>query len=151
MAVYDEHGNWVNTAFPKPEGKKKKGGNSPRKAGDRVERKIADTLGEKRNVGSGAFKQTNKNLTGDIDVRDNEGRDYVKMEVKMTGQLNTKGEKVYSLQEKVLKQFVAEAHAAKELAALAVHYKNGDTFVVMPLSDWQRMLEDAKLGRTAQQ
>lgn len=134
---------------PKPE-PKRKGGKSPRAAGNRVEKKIADSLGEKRTVGSGAFKNTNKNLEGDVDIHDLEGRAYVKLEIKMTGQQNTKGEKVYSLSEKVLKQMEEEAHRAGELGALVVHYKNGKTYVVMPFDDWKILLNDAKLGRSLQ-
>ena len=136
-------------AVPKPEStKKKRGGTSPRKAGERVEREVAKDLGAQRTVGSGAFKNSNKNLTGDVDVRDNEGRDYVKLEIKMTGATNAEGDKVYSLKEKVLKQCADEAHAAGELAGLVVHYKNGTRWVLMPLADWAVMLEDAKLGRS---
>jgi hypothetical protein len=128
---------------------KKRGGKSPQQAGRRIERVIATKLGEKPTVGSGAFKSSNKNLTGDVDVRDNEGKDYVKLEIKMTGAVNAAGDKVYALQEKVLKQMEEEAHANRELGALVIHYKNGKQYVVMPFADWMSMLEDAKLGRTA--
>ena len=136
-------------AVPKPE-PKKKGGKSPRAAGNRVERIVADKLGEKRNVGSGAFKNTNKNLTGDIDVRDTEGKDFIKLEVKMSGAVNAKGEKSYTLTEPVLLQCEQEAHAQGELAALAIHYKNGKTWVAMPFVDWEVLVGLAKLGRTTQ-
>lgn len=143
MAV-DAKGNV--RAVPKPEGKKK-GGKSPRKAGDRVERIVADTLGEKRTVGSGAFKNTNKNLTGDIEVRDAEGKEYMKLEVKMTGQINTKGERSYTLTMPVLEQMEKEAHDAHELGALVIYFKGGKKYVVMPFDDWHILLEDAKRGR----
>lgn len=120
------------------------GGKSPRAAGKRVERNIAKELGESPTIGSGAFKQAG--LTGDITVRDNEGRDYVKLEVKMTSQLNANKEKVYSFKEKELIQMINEAREAHQLGALVFHYKNGQTFVVMPFADWQIMLNDAKLG-----
>lgn len=128
---------------------KKKGGKSPQASGKRFERIVAKDLGEQRTVGSGAFKYSNKNLTGDIDTHDNEGRAYIKLELKVTGQVNTAGEKVFSLKEAVLKQMEDEAHAAKELGALVFHYKNGKTYVVMSYDDWKIMLHDAKLGRTA--
>src|SRR5690349_17469071 len=73
LPVYDKDGQWVNSSVPKGE-KKARGGLSPRRAGDRVERLVAKELGEKRNVGSGAFKNTNKNLTGDLDIHDNNGK-----------------------------------------------------------------------------
>lgn len=133
-------------ADPKPT-PKKKGGKSPQAAGRRVEKIIADKLGEKRTVGSGAFKNTNKNLTGDVEVRDLDGRDYIKLEVKTTGAVNAKGEKTYSLQEKVLLQMQQEAELAGELGALVIHYKNGQSYVLMPFPHWMSMLSDAKLGR----
>jgi hypothetical protein len=132
---------------PKPE-PAKKGGKSPQRSGKRVEKVVADKLGEQRTVGSGAFKKSNKNLTGDIDVHDNEGKAYIKLEVKTTGAVNAAGEKTYSLNEKVLKQMEEEAHVAGELGALVIHYKNGKSYVVMPFDDWKIMLADAKLGRS---
>lgn len=132
---------------PKPE-PKKKGGKSPQRQGRRVEKVIATKLGEQPTVGSGAFKTSNKNLTGDVDVHDNEGRAYLKLEVKTTGAVNAGGDKTYSLNAKVLKQMEDEAHAAGELGALVVHYKNGQSYVVMPFGDWRIMLADAKLGRS---
>jgi hypothetical protein len=143
-------------AVPKPERlnkdgtPKKKGGISPRKAGSRVEKIVADKLGEQRTVGSGAFKQSNKNLTGDIDVHDHEGRDFIKLEVKMTGRIDTSGAKSFILTEKVLNQMQEEAEAAKELGALVIHFKGGKQYVCMPFEHWQQLLELAKLGRSMQ-
>ena len=133
---------------PKPPSTKK-GGKSPQRAGKRVEKIVATQLGEKPTVGSGAFKGGNKNLTGDIDVRDNDGRDWIKLEVKMTGAVNAGGDPVYSLNAKVLKQMEDEAHAAGELAGLVVHYKGGKQYVVMPFDDWKLLIADAKLGKEA--
>ena len=81
---------------PKPESTKKRGGKSPKDKGSRVERLVAKELGTQRTVGSGAFKQSNKNLTGDMDVRDNEGKEFIKLEVKYSGTINTKGERSYT-------------------------------------------------------
>ncbi len=138
-------------AVPKPEStKKKKGGNSPKAKGDRVERLVANELGEKRTVGSGAFKNTNKNLTGDIDVRDNEGKEFIKLEVKYSGAVNTKGEKSYVLTTTVLDQMEKEAHDAGELGALVLQYKGGKRYAIIPFADFTSLLELAKLGRTLQ-
>ena len=125
-----------------------KGGTSPRRSGDRVERIIAKDLGEQRTVGSGAFKFSNKNLTGDIDVHDNEGREFVKLEVKASGTINTKGERSYNLTTKVLDQMQDEAESAHELGALILYFKNGRTYTIMPYEHWKELLELAKLGRT---
>lgn len=135
---------------PKPLPTKKRGGTSPRAKGDRVERLVAKDLGEQRTVGSGAFKYSNKNLTGDIDVRDNEGRDFVKLEVKYSGQVNAKGEKSYVLTTSVLDQMEKEAHDAGELGALVLQYKGGKRYAIMTFEDFQKIIELAKLGRSAQ-
>lgn len=136
-------------AVPKPE-KKAKGGKSPRAAGNRVERIVAKELGEKRTVGSGAFKNTNKNLTGDIDVRDNEGQEFVKLEVKYSGIVNTKGEKTYPLTTTVLDQMEKEAHDAGELGALVLQFRGGRRYAILSFDDFHNLLELAKLGRTQQ-
>lgn len=149
MASYNEKGEWIPAPIEKTQ-TKKKGGLSPRKAGDRVERIVADKLGEKRTVGSGAFKSSNKNLTGDIDVRDNEGKDFIKLEVKMTGSVTTTGDKSYTLTSKVLDQMVKEAEDAHELGALVIHFKGGKEYVAMSFEHWNQLLELAKLGRSAQ-
>lgn len=131
---------------PKPASTKSKGGKSPRAKGDRAEREIGKLLGEKRTVGSGAFKNTNKNLEGDMDVRDKNGKEFIKLEIKYTGSLTTTGEKSYTLTEKVCKQMIEEAHAAGELGALVVHFKNGKKFVLMEVNDWHKLVELARIG-----
>jgi hypothetical protein len=139
----------ASRAVPKPEGKKK-GGLSPRRKGDRVEREFAKDLGEKRTVGSGAFKNTNKNLTGDMDVRDNEGREFIKCEVKYSGVVNTKGEKVYPLTTTVLDQMEKEATDAGEIGVLLLQYKGGKRYAILSFEHFQSFLELAKLGRSMQ-
>jgi hypothetical protein len=146
MPVYDDKGEWVSAAIPKGE-KKVRGGLSPRRTGDRVERIIAKELGEKRNVGSGAFKNTNKNLTGDLDIRDAKGRAFIKLEIKYTGQVTTKGEKVYPLTTKVLEQMEKEAHDAGEIGALTLQFKGGKKYEIMTHEDFLKLVEWARLGR----
>lgn len=146
MPLYDKDGQWVSAPIPKGE-KKARGGLSPRRAGDRVERLVAKELGEKRNVGSGAFKNTNKNLTGDIDIHDNDGKPFVKLEVKYTGQIDTKGAKVYPLTTKVLDQMEKEAHEAGEIGALTLQFKGGKRYEILLHEDFLQLVEWAKLGR----
>ena len=145
LPQYDEKGQWINAAIPKGE-KKVRGGLSPRRAGDRVERLVAKELGEKRNVGSGAFKQTNKNLTGDLDIRDNKGREFIKLEIKYTGQVTTKGEKVYPLTTKVLEQMEREAHDAGEIGALTLQFKGGKRYEILTHQDFLKLVELARIG-----
>lgn len=147
LPVYDKDGQWVNSSVPKGE-KKARGGLSPRRAGDRVERLVAKELGEKRNVGSGAFKNTNKNLTGDLDIHDNNGKAIIKLEVKYTGQIDTKGEKVYPLTTKVLEQMEKEAHDAGEIGALTLQFKGGKRYEILQHDDFLKLVELARLGST---
>lgn len=140
------------TPVPKPEPtpKKSKGGLSPRKKGDRAELAIAKDFGERRTPGSGAFKNTNKNLEGDIDIRDNEGVPFIKLEIKYTGQVDTTGAKSYNLTTKVLDQMEKEAVEAHELGALIIHYKGGKKYAVIPYEHFKSLVELAKMGRSMQ-
>lgn len=181
MAKYDEQGRWMATPITKGEGKAKKakgtekpsklvardgkpdleaavaavkpkGGAGPRRSGNRVERLVAQSIGGERTVGSGAYKHSNRNLTGDVEVRDNEGRDFLKLEIKASGTISAKGEKSYSIKQPELKQMKDEAEANKELGALIFHFKGEsieNSWVIMPYSHFKEMVEDAKLGRTA--
>ena len=129
----------------------KRGGKGPRKSGDRVERMVAKATGGQRNPGSGAFKNSNKNLVGDVDVNDADGTPLVKIEVKACGTLNTKGEKSYALSKGVLDQMVKEAEDNSEIGALFLHFKGeslDDGYVIMKTKHWNQFLEYAKLGAT---
>lgn len=149
MPLYNSDGEWVDRSIPK-DAKKPRGGLSPKRSGTRVEREVAKKLGEKRTVGSGAFKQSNKNLTGDIDIHDNEGKPFVKLEVKYTGSVTTKGEKSYTLTTGVLDQMEKEAHEANELGALILQFKGGKRYAIVSFDDFTKIIELAKLGRTIQ-
>ena len=128
----------------------KKGGKSPRRAGDRVERMIATETGGQRNPGSGAFKGTNKNLEGDVDIPDADGRPLVKLEVKMREPaVTTQVEKTIAFPISVLDQMVKEAETANEIGGLWIHVKGRpleDGYLVMSARHWLRFLELAKLG-----
>lgn len=144
----DKNGNPLGV--PKPEGKKK-GGKSPRQQGARVERMVAKHTGGTKTIGSGAFKNTNHNLEGDVEIPDADGKPLVKLEVKACGVISAKGEKSYALSQKVLEQMVKEADNANEIGALWLHFKgqaleNG--YLIMQAKHWTRFLELAKLGAT---
>ena len=150
MAIYDKDGNVVIQPITK-EGKKR-GGKSPRQSGNRVEKLVARNLGGERTVGSGAFKNTNHNLTGDMEIYDNEKAPFIKFEVKASGALSAAGEKSFVMKKDVLDQMVKEAKDAGELGALFLHFKGQsieDGYVIMQNKDWKEYLELAKLGRTA--
>jgi hypothetical protein len=135
-------------AIPKPE-PKKKGGKGPRRSGDRVERMVAKNLGGSRTPGSGAIKDSNRNLTGDVEVPDALGRFFLKMEVKASGIISAKGEKNYSLSKKVLDQMFNEAEASKELGMLWIHFKGQnieDGYGIIQGKHLKELIELAKIG-----
>lgn len=144
MAKYVD-GQWVPVIVPE-KGIRKKGGKSPRRTGDRVERLVAKELGEQRNVGSGAYKNSNKNLTGDLDIRDTKGRAFIKVEVKYTGQVTTKGEKVYPLTTTVLEQMEKEAHDVGEIGVLTLQFKGGKKYEIMTHEDFLTLVDLARAG-----
>jgi hypothetical protein len=149
MARYDKDGNVIIAPIEKTP--KKKGGKSPRASGNRVEKLVARNLGGERTIGSGAFKNTNHNLTGDVEVYDNEKRPFIKLEVKASGLLTAAGEKSFVMKRSVLDQMVKEADDAHELGALFLHFKGqsvDDGFIVMSNKHFKELVELAKLGRT---
>ena len=179
MPHYDREGGWLAQPVPKGERKTKKektpstkivkrgqkpdlavaaeavktkGGSAPRRSGNRVERLVAKSLGGERTVGSGAYKHTNHNLTGDVEVRDNEGRDWLKLEVKATGAVTSKGEKSYCIKLTELEQMQREAHEANEKGALIFHFKGQPiekAWAILSMEDLKELIDEAKLGRTA--
>jgi hypothetical protein len=149
MAVYDKDGNILIQPIVKEP--KKKGGKGPRASGNRVEKIVARNLGGERTIGSGAFKNTNHNLTGDVEVYDNEKQPFIKLEVKASGAITATGEKSFVMKRSVLDQMVQEADDAHELGAMFLHFKGQsveDGFVIMVNRHWKEILELAKLGRT---
>lgn len=120
------------------------GGRSPRDQGNRAERLVAKYLGGERVVGSGAYKYSNKNLVGDVDVWLS-GRPYIKLEVKTTGRTNKNGP-VYSLPYTVLEQMQREAEQYNEFGCVWVHYKNNRThqdITVWPVHHLANLVADA--------
>jgi len=134
-------------AIPKPT-PKKKGGKGPRKSGDRVERLVAKELGGERVPMSGAAKNF---ATGDVEIKDANGRKFVKLEVKASGLISTSGEKSYILSKNVLDQMVQEAEKDGEVGALVIHFKNQpieEGYTIMSTKHFKMFLEWAKLGHT---
>lgn len=122
------------------------GGRSPRDQGNRAERLVAKYIDGERVVGSGAYKFSNKNLLGDVDVWIS-ARPYLKLEVKTTGRTGKAGP-VYAVPFKVLQQMKEEAEQYRELGCVWVHYKNNRThndLVVFPLDHWIKFVNAAHM------
>lgn len=149
MANYDENGTWIPAPIEKGVSKKKKGGTSPRQAGNRAEKQVADLVGGDRVPGSGSIKNTNHNLKGDIEVKDSKGRQFVKLEVKLSGAIDSRGEKTFPLTKKITEQAQKEAEEVGEIAAVVIRFKGdpvGKELVVLPMSHFKELLEYAKAG-----
>jgi len=110
------------------------GGRTPRDVGNRAERTVAKYMDGQRVVGSGAYKHSNKNLLGDVDVRVN-NRDYLKIEVKTTGRTHPSKGMYYTVTSAVLKQMQNEAEQYHQLGCLWLHFKGSTPsmdFVIFP-------------------
>lgn len=149
-ATYDKDGKWVNQSFPKPE-KKAKGGKSPRQRGNSFERQVAKEWGGTRVPMSGAVKNSVHNLKGDVTVPDANGHAYLLVECKLSGVLNTKGDKVYLLAKAALVQSYEEAKSQNQLGAFRLHFANDsldDDWVIVKNDMFKILLEHAKKGAT---
>ena len=93
-----------------------------RNFGKAVERNVAKLVGGERTPGSGAFKQSNRNLTGDVEVRDNAGNALAKFECKGVSVISPSGDKTFTLKKSVIDQTFNEAHAAHEIPVLWIHW-----------------------------
>lgn len=113
------------------------GGRSPRDQGNRAERLVAKYLDGERVVGSGAYKFSNKNLLGDVDVY-LDGRPYLKLEVKTTGRTHVKRGLYYTVPYLVLHQMETEAHQYHQLGCLWIHFKGSSPssdYAIFPIAD----------------
>ena len=120
-----------------------------RALGKQTERAVAKITGGERTPMSGAIKYSNRNLTGDVEVKDVRGRDFVKIEVKATSAIAPNGDKSFSLKKSVLDQTFREAEDAGEIGACFIHWKNGDyqdDYVVLKSEHFINFLELAKVG-----
>lgn len=136
-----------------------------RRFGKDVERQVAKHVGGERTPGSGAFKFSNRNLTGDVQVNDAMGRGLCKIECKGVSIISAKGEKTFTLKKSVLDQAFQEADKQGELGVVWIHWLNGsydnDDFVAM-MDDggdaylfrsrhFKRLIELAKLGAVVEE
>lgn len=96
--------------------------NRNRQFGKAVERNVAKLVGGERTPGSGAFKQSNRNLTGDVEVRDNAGSGLAKFECKGVSTITPKGEKTFTLKKDVIDQAFKEAHDVREIPVVWIHW-----------------------------
>lgn len=115
--------------------------------GNRAERLVAKYMDGQRVVGSGAYKHSNKNLLGDVDVRVN-NRDYLKIEVKTTGRTHEARGMFYTVTSPVLKQMKQEAEQYDQLGCLWVHFKGSSPsqdYVFFPILHLTHFIERAGL------
>lgn len=142
-----------------------------RNFGKAVERNVAKILdsengSSQRVPGSGAFKFSNKNLTGDVEVRDASGREFLKVECKGVSTLTPKGDRTFTLRKDVLDQAFKEARDAQELAAVWIHWlgvsyeqedhvvvpgDEGEAHALIPSSMFIQLVELAKLGSVVEE
>lgn len=118
-----------------------------RAMGKQAERRVAKLVGGERTPMSGAVKNSNRNLTGDVEVRDAMGRDFMKIEVKVSSQTTASGEKSISIKRSWLEQAFRESKEAHEIGALAFRFKNDDKdYFIFTDEDIVELIEKAKLG-----
>lgn len=157
-------------AVPKPESTKKKSkttktinqdavnekrrqqNNANRQFGKYAERKVAKAVGGERTPLSGAAKYSNRNLTGDVEVRDGLGRDFMKIEVKSSAVVDAQGQKSFTIKLPVLQQAFREAHEAHEIGCVAFTFKgDGHIYYIFSDEDIHELIEKAKLGALYEQ
>lgn len=146
---YDTNGQWVPASNVVEKNQKTRGGKSPRQAGNRVEKIVAKSVGGDRVPGSGSIKNTNHNLKGDIEIKDTVGRQFMKLEVKMSGAVTSKGEKTFPLTKKIVEQAKREAEEVQEIAAVVIHFKGDPVdqgLVVIPHDHFVELVRLAKIG-----
>lgn len=114
----------TNTSSANPDRKEINARN--RQFGKSVERNVAKLVGGERTPGSGAFKLSNRNLTGDVEVRDNAGNGLAKFECKGVSVITPSGDKTFTMKKSVLDQAFSEAHAAHEIPIVFIHWFEND-------------------------
>ena len=148
---------------PKPESTKKKSkanpkadrsraeiNNANRQYGKRAEREVAKRTGGERTPGSGAIKNSNKQLEGDVRVRDAKNkRDAFVIECKTCATLTPAGDHSFTLKKSVLDQMVKEADMGGAVGLLYLKWKGAqfeDDYVIFKASHFYRFLDWAKVG-----
>jgi hypothetical protein len=135
-----------------------------RNYGKDVERSVAKKVGGERTPGSGAFKFSNRNLTGDVQVNDALGRGLCKIECKGVSVISAKGEKTFTLKKSVLDQAFKEADVQGEIGVVWIHFLNnnydedfvafmdekGDAYMIRS-RHFVRLLDLAKLGAVVEE
>ena len=125
--------------------------NRNRKRGKSAEREIARLLGGEVVAGSGAIKNSNKNLLMDVQVRDAlNQRDIIAVEVKSTAAISAKGERSFNLKKSVLDQAFSEADKMEMIGLLWVHWVNlrygTDDYQIWRSEDSVRIIDFARWG-----
>lgn len=156
---------------PKPQSTKKKGGTkkaptkttSPplnrtrqeinatnRQRGKSAERQVAKRTGGSTTPLSGAIKNSVKGLEGDVRVRDeSNSRDFLVIECKSASQLTPKGDKSFTVHQKVVRQMIDEAEKGGCLGTLYIHWVNGgfdEDLVMFKSSHFFELVRLARIG-----
>lgn len=115
-----------------------------------MEYQVSKILGGERVPGSGAFKQSNKNLKGDIHVSDVDGHPFFYVECKGTGTLTPKGEHSFTLKRSVLEQMFRESTDQRQIGAVWIHWKHAnylaEDFAILEARHFAELVRLAKLG-----
>lgn len=125
--------------------------NTNRKYGRSVEQQVAKLTGGERTPGSGAIKNSVKNLEGDVRIQiPDTNRDFVVIECKATSTITPSGDRSYTLKKSVLDQMMREAEISSNTVGLVfLKWKNlpyTDDFVIFSSRHFFRFLEWAKEG-----
>lgn len=126
--------------------------NSNRNYGKSAERAVAKRTGGERTPGSGAIKNSVKQLEGDVRVRDsNNKRDAFVIECKTCSTLTPQGDHTFTLKRSVLDQMVDEADLSGAIGLVYLKWKGekfDDDYVIFKAAHFYRFLEWAKVGAT---
>lgn len=96
-----------------------------REFGKSIERNVSKLWDDANRIpGSGAFKTSNLNLKGDVSVKDQGGRRFVKIECKGSSVITPKGRRTFTLEKDVIDQTLNEALEVGELPMLWIHWEN---------------------------
>lgn len=118
--------------------------------GKSIEREVAKLTGGSRVPGSGAFKQSVHNLTGDVEIFDDQGRVIMRVECKGTSAITPKGDKSFVLKKSVLDQAKKEAEATNVVGVVWVHWRDAeykkDDYVIIPSAHFLQLVDWARTG-----
>lgn len=124
--------------------------NTNRQRGKTLEREVAKRTGGERTPGSGAIKNSVKNLEGDVRVRDADNRrDALVIECKSCSTLSPDGDHTFTLKRNVLEQATKEADLIGAIGLVYLHWVGAnynDDYVIFKAEHFYRWLDLARTG-----